>query len=653
MAARTSHEIVSSLSDDGSTIAFNYSRTLSGAPSTSDTIDDTEIYIGHLNPVLSLSADLKIRNLAAPVSALSSSTTAIAPDSLAVATAASNLARSTRQAARLPDDTFPLELEGATVTVNNQLAQMLFVSPTEIHFHVPAATAIGEATIVVNNGDGFETRGTITVAPAAPGIFTANGDGRGAGIILDADTLRSAPFDLSSVPDNGRRLILFATGARRAAEITITVANQTINANRIVDSPDFPGLDQIHFSLPANPVGAGTHSLVVTADNRRSNSVTLTLTGTAPSHIKRIEVSPVNSALEPGRTVQFSAKAFDSKDQLVPAATFQWSSSNTAVAEVSDSGLATARGIGAATITASAGSVRSTSVTLTVARPSLPVVNPTVPAVPTVPLIPTAPSVATYVEIAQLSGTLMIGESRQLTARIFDQTGRRITPALFVWSSSDASIATIDENGLVTTLRTGVVTITATNRNVTGALTLTISKPEVVINELLFDPADGAAGDANHDGVRNGTEDEFIELVNDSDKAVNIAGWTLRTRAANATTESIRHTFSSSAMIPMRTAVVIFGGGNFNPNNPVFGLAQVVKASSGGLLLANTSLTVVVRDAAGNLKAELPYGAGTDTPGGSSVNASLTRAPDVTGAFVAHTSLDPVNTPKILAGNSY
>lgn len=39
----------------------------------------------------------------------------------------------------------------------------------------------------------------------------------------------------------------------------------------------------------------------------------------------------------------------------------------------------------------------------------------------------------------------------------------------------------------------------------------------LIINELLIDPPPGLAGDANGDGVRNGGQDEFIELVNTAD----------------------------------------------------------------------------------------------------------------------------------------
>ena len=37
---------------------------------------------------------------------------------------------------------------------------------------------------------------------------------------------------------------------------------------------------------------------------------------------------------------------------------------------------------------------------------------------------------------------------------------------------------------------------------------------DIFFNEVLADPPTGLAGDANHDGVRDGTQDEFVELVN-------------------------------------------------------------------------------------------------------------------------------------------
>ena len=54
-----------------------------------------------------------------------------------------------------------------------------------------------------------------------------------------------------------------------------------------------------------------------------------------------------------------------------------------------------------------------------------------------------------------------------------------------------------------------------------------LAAANVVISEVLADPPSGLAGDANGDGVRNGYEDEFIELYNTGSEAVNIGDWRL------------------------------------------------------------------------------------------------------------------------------
>ncbi|MBC7911631.1 MAG: lamin tail domain-containing protein, partial [Pyrinomonadaceae bacterium] len=159
---------------------------------------------------------------------------------------------------------------------------------------------------------------------------------------------------------------------------------------------------------------------------------------------------------------------------------------------------------------------------------------------------------------------------------------------------------------------------------------------DIFINEALADPPDGIAGDANHDGVRSGTDDEFIELVNAQADDVNISGWTVKTRAVGGTTETTRHVFAAGTVIPAHDALVIFGGGSFNPNHPAFGGARVIAASTaGGLSLTNAGLTILIRNAAGNLITEFSYGGATGLDGNA--NQSLTRAPDVSGNFMLHT----------------
>ena len=62
-----------------------------------------------------------------------------------------------------------------------------------------------------------------------------------------------------------------------------------------------------------------------------------------------------------------------------------------------------------------------------------------------------------------------------------------------------------------------------------------------------------------------------------------------------------------------------------------------MKASSGGLSLTDSGLTILVRDGSGNLVTQFSYGGSTGLNGGNA--QSLTRSPDITGNFVQHTTI--------------
>src|SRR2546421_12165945 len=82
-------------------------------------------------------------------------------------------------------------------------------------------------------------------------------------------------------------------------------------------------------------------------------------------------------------------------------------------------------------------------------------------------------------------------------------------------------------------------------------------KPQIatlIINEYLADPPDGLAGDANGDGVRDSTQDEFVELVNTGGAPLDISLFTV----SDAT--QTRFTFPSGKVIPPGEAAVEFGG---------------------------------------------------------------------------------------------
>lgn len=144
----------------------------------------------------------------------------------------------------------------------------------------------------------------------------------------------------------------------------------------------------------------------------------------------------------------------------------------------------------------------------------------------------------------------------------------------------------------------------------------------VIINEINADP-DTSAGDANGDGAANFSDDEFVEIVNTTGAALDVSGWTLSDGF------SLRHTFPAGSVIDDGCAIVVFGGG---APAGAFGGALTQIASGGSLGLNNGGDTITLNDGSRDAASE-SYG----SEGGS--NQSLTRDPDLTGAFVQHTTV--------------
>ena len=68
--------------------------------------------------------------------------------------------------------------------------------------------------------------------------------------------------------------------------------------------------------------------------------------------------------------------------------------------------------------------------------------------------------------------------------------------------------------------------VTATGKNV-WHFQPDIQAATLVINEYQADPADGLAGDANGDGTRSASQDEFVEVVNNGSQPLDVSGFTI------------------------------------------------------------------------------------------------------------------------------
>ncbi|MDE2980795.1 MAG: Ig-like domain-containing protein [Gemmatimonadota bacterium] len=192
-----------------------------------------------------------------------------------------------------------------------------------------------------------------------------------------------------------------------------------------------------------------------------------------PPRPTTVTVSPATSQLTAlGETVQLTASVRDQNGQAMAGATVTWASSDAAVATIDASGLVTAVGNGTATITAAAGSASGMAV---------------------VTVMQTADSVVVEPDEATLA---VLGDTVRLAARAFDANGYELTDAQFSWSSSDASVATVDGSGLVTAVGNGTATITASAGSASATAEITVAtssdSPDRRTLETLYETTLGA-----------------------------------------------------------------------------------------------------------------------------------------------------------------
>ena len=174
--------------------------------------------------------------------------------------------------------------------------------------------------------------------------------------------------------------------------------------------------------------------------------------------VTSVTLNQVSIELKVGESVQLTATIQPSN---ATSKTITWSSSNSAVASIAN-GLLTAIGEGSATITASAGG-KSTTCKVTVTKKTISV---------------------TSVSLDRTSITLEEEKTTTLIATVKpdDATDKTVT-----WSSSSASVATVDANGKVIAIKEGAATITAKAGDKSATCEVTVKKKIIAVESIELD----------------------------------------------------------------------------------------------------------------------------------------------------------------------
>ncbi len=183
---------------------------------------------------------------------------------------------------------------------NRKVAPLLFVSPRQINFVVPADLQPGSTNLAIVSGDGSLSVGTAEIGTVGPGVFSANANGKGVAAALvvrvapdgsqkfepvfacDPETRSCVSRPIDAGPETDQLfLILFGTGIRLRSALSavdVKIGETDASVSYAGAQNEFAGLDQINVRLPPlGLIGHGEIPIVLTVDGKQANTVTINI----------------------------------------------------------------------------------------------------------------------------------------------------------------------------------------------------------------------------------------------------------------------------------------------------------------------------------------------------------------------------------------
>jgi hypothetical protein len=213
------------------------------------------------------------------------------------------------------------------------------------------------------------------------------------------------------------------------------------------------------FTLVTGACSSDRTTLTGIVPRKTTTTTTQTTTTATLVSIKIDQATPVRTTL--GNTVQFTATGTYS-DGTTGDCTYDvvWNSSDTAIATIGYTGLATTVTRGTVQITAAINGIISNAVDLVIS--------------------PVATATLTSISVSRtVVADLAVGKTEQFTAlgSSSDGTTKDITSQV-TWSSTETDVATISASGLATGLKPGQTDISATLSGViSNDITITVVSP--------------------------------------------------------------------------------------------------------------------------------------------------------------------------------
>jgi hypothetical protein len=326
-----------------------------------------------------------------------------------------------------------------------------------------------------------------------------------------------------------------------------------------------------------------------------------------PPQLASIAVTPQTPSLNPKHSVQLTATGiFTDRTTQDLSSMVTWASTPTSVLTISATGLASANSPGAATVTASQGSITGSD-SLAVALPTL-----------------------LSITLSPQSIVLTPAHSTQLKAvGTYSDASTQDLSGTVTWGASPSGIVAVNSSGLATAKAPGAATVTASQGSITGSDSLAVALPTLrsitlTPQSIVLTPAHstqlkavGTYSDASTQDISGmvtwGSSPSGIVAVNSSGlataKALGGAAITavlnavsgMDTVAVVAPTLNSISIISSGASIPLGENQQLFATGTYNDGSKRDLTSSVQWASSDPTILSLSGLGMATADSLGSV----------------------------------------------------
>ncbi len=284
--------------------------------------------------------------------------------------------------------------------------------------------------------------GVVTAVRTGRATIAASVDGRSATAQLTV-TARA----VASVQVTPNTPSLLVGGFLQLSARTLDESGNVLTGRPVFWSTSDPRIAVVDVSGLVTGIAEGLATVTATSELRNA-SVGVTV---APVPVATVQLTPARDTIVLGQATQLTATPRDSTGAVLANRVVTWTTSSASIATVSSSGLVLGITPGTVTITASSSGKSNTSTIVVQPRPVG----------------------AVIVSPAQTS--LTVGQTAQLSVQITDGSGNLLTGRPTSFSSGNANVAQVDNNGKITATAPGSTTITVTSEGKVGTASVTVA----------------------------------------------------------------------------------------------------------------------------------------------------------------------------------